>query len=95
MTKLEKPIHRVTDKVMSHRNVVLTVAPGSESREVLIGVRLLGTRTQYVTTLSDVFRMAALNYATKISAAKRAARKEGVPWRIAKKAFQRNNTIPT
>ncbi len=95
MTELTKPIHRLTNKYIGSRRIVLTVAPGSETRETLIGTRLLGTRTQYVITLSDVHRSAALIYANKEKAARKQARKDGIPWKTARLAFRRNNTIPT
>jgi len=38
--------------------------------------------------------MLALWHGNKLSAAKRAARKAGIPWRQARRDFQRSNTIP-
>lgn len=94
MTLLTKAVHRVTNKVVGKRPVVLTIAPGSSKREDLIGLRLKGQRTQYLVTLSDVYRLAALWHGQKEQAARRAARKAGVPWRKAKKQFLRDNSIP-
>lgn len=62
--------------------------------EALIGLRLKGTRKQLVVQLSDVYRVAALWYGQKEAAAKREARKNGVSWRTARKAFIAKNSIP-
>lgn len=87
-TQLTKPVSRLTAKQISGRHVIITLAPaGGSQTEVLIGLRLKGKRTQYVCALSDVYRMAALWHGQKESAAKKAARKSGVPWRTAKKEF--------
>lgn len=93
MTKLTKPVERETSKTYNSRNVVVTIAPAGSQNEALIGLRLKGKRTQYVCALSDVFRMAALWHGQKESAAKKAARKNGVPWKLAKKQFTAANSI--
>jgi hypothetical protein len=87
MTKLTKPVTRETGKTYGSRHVVITIAPTRDQGEALIGLRLKGRRVQYVCTLSDIYRMAALWHGQKESAAKRAARKAGVPWKRAKKQF--------
>ncbi len=93
-TRLTKPVSRETDKAVQGRNIILTMAPaGGSQTEVLIGVRLKGRRTGYITTLSDVFRRAALDYGLKEKRAKAEARKFGVPWKRAKKEFIRQNSI--
>ena len=93
MTKLTKPVSRETSKTYQGREVIVTIAPAGAQSEALIGLRLKGKRTQYVCALSDVYRDAALRYGQKQAAAKRQARREGTPWRIAKKAFDRANSI--
>ena len=94
MTPLTKPVERVTNKTYNNRPVVLTIAPaGGKQTEALIGLRLLGKRTQYVVALSDLYRMAALWHGQKEAAARRAARKNGIPWQRAKVAFARANSI--
>lgn len=85
MTKLTKPVARETNKCYGSRPVIVTLAPAGNENEALIGLRLKGKRTQYVCALSDVYRMAALWHGQKEAAAKRAARKNGISWRTAKK----------
>lgn len=92
-TTLTKPVTRETSKTVSGRNVIVTLAPCGAQSEARIGLRLKGKRTQYVCALSDVYRMAALWHGQKEQAAKRAARKNGVSWRVAKKKFLADNTI--
>ena len=94
-TKLTKPISRESVREFAHyqRTIIVTLAPGTDSRDDLIGLRLKGTRRQLVARLADVYRLAALWHAGKEQAAKRAARASGVPWRTAKKQFERGNRI--
>ena len=92
-TKLNKPVTRETAKTVSGREVILTIAPCGAQPEARIGLRLKGRRTQYVCALSDIYRMAALWHGQKEAAAKRAARKNGVSWKSAKKQFVSANTI--
>lgn len=92
-TRLTKPVHRVTNKRIRKKPVVITLGPGTDSRDDLIGLRLLGERTQYVVTVSDLYRVAAMWHGQKEAIAKRAARKSGIPWSRAKKDFIKNNTI--
>lgn len=92
-TKLLKPVQRETAKTYLSRPVIITLAPAGSQNEALIGLRLKGKRTQYVAALSDVYRMAALWHGQKEAAARRAARKNGVSWRVAKKQFTAANSI--
>lgn len=94
MTKLNTPVHRETAKHYGERAVIVTLAPAGSQEEALIGLRLKGRRTQYVLTVSDVYRVAALWHGQKEAAAKRKARQTGVPWRTARAAFIQANTIP-
>lgn len=89
MTTLTKPVSRETAKKVGARPVIITIAPAGSQSEALIGLRLKGTRTQYVVALSDVYRMAALWHGQKEAKARREARKNGISWRIAKKEFTR------
>ena len=93
MTKLTKKISRETNKHVGKRTVIVTLAPAGSQNEALIGLRLKGKRTMYVIALSDVYRYAALQYGYKESVARRKARKNGVPWKQAKKDFIRENSI--
>lgn len=93
MTKLTKPVSRVTNKRISGRDVIVTLAPAGAQNEALIGLRLKGKRTQYVVALSDIYRMAALWYGQKEAKAKREARKNGIPWKRAKLEFTKANSI--
>jgi len=92
-TKLTKPVTRETLKEYNRRAVIVTLAPAGSQAEALIGLRLKGKRTQYVCALSDVYRMAALWHGQKEAAARRAARKNGVPWKTAKRQFLAANSI--
>jgi hypothetical protein len=93
MTKLLTPVTRETAKSIGSRPIILTIAPAGSQSEALIGLRLKGKRTQYVCALSDVYRMAALWHGQKESAARKAARRSGTPWKIAKRDFVANNSI--
>lgn len=94
MTKLTKPVARETNKTYNSRAVIVTLAPAGSQAEALIGLRLKGTRTQFICAVSDIYRTAAMWHGQKLTAAKREARKNGIPWRIAKKEFVRKNSIP-
>jgi hypothetical protein len=87
--KLTKPISRETNRRYHNRPVILTIAPAGSQEEALIGMRLKGTRARYVMALSDLFRIAALWHGQRLNAAKRAARKAGIPWRRARRDFER------
>lgn len=93
MTSLNKPVSRQTAKVISRRFVIVTLSPCGAQAEALIGFRLKGRRIQYVAAVSDLYRMAALWHGQKEKAARSQARKQGVPWRQARKAFIRANSI--
>ncbi len=93
MTKLTSPVTRETAKHIGSRPVILTIAPCGSQSEARIGLRLKGKRTQYVCALSDVYRMAALWHGQKEAKARRDARKNGVPWKTAKKVFVESNSI--
>ncbi len=94
MTPLTKPVTRLTAKCYNNRPVVFTIAPAGSQSEALISLRLLGKRTNYLIALSDVYRQAALVHGQKEAAARKAARKNGVPWKRAKKEFFKANQIP-
>lgn len=93
MTTLSKPVSRVTAKKYRNREVIVTLAPCGSQSEARIGFRLKGERTQYVCQLSSVYMMAALWHGNKEKAAKKAARKNGISWRVAKKRFIAENSI--
>jgi hypothetical protein len=93
MTTLDKPVTRKTAKYIGKRAILLTIAPAGSQPEALIGVRLQGTRTQYVVALSDIYRIAAMWHGQKEAKAKKEARKMGIPWKQAKKQFDRQNRI--
>jgi hypothetical protein len=93
MVRLSKPVSRITAKKVGSREVIVTLAPAGSQSEALVGLRLKGKRTQYVCALSDVYRMAALWHGQKEAAAKRSARKHGIPWKQARKQFIRENSI--
>lgn len=93
MTQLTKPVRRLTAKRVGKRQVIITIAPAGSQAEALIGLRLKGQRTQYVVALSSLYQIAALWHGNKESAARRAARKAGVPWRIARKQFIAQNSL--
>ncbi len=93
-TRLTKAVIRETDKAIQGRNIMVTIAPaGGSQTEVLIGLRLKGRRGQYVATLSDIYRRAALDYGLKEKRAKAEARKMQIPWKRAKKEFVKQNSI--
>lgn len=75
------------------RPIIVSIGPCGSQDEALIGLRRKGERTQYVVTVSDVYRWAALAHGNKERIAKAKARKEGVPWKRAKKIFNKANKI--
>lgn len=93
-TKLTKPVSRETNRTFQKRPVIITIAPLGKQDEVLIGLRLKGTRVQYTISLSEVYCMAAMRYANRELAAKKAARKAGVPWHVARRQFIKENVLP-
>lgn len=95
MTPLSKPVHRLTRKLDRNKPIIVTLAPCGSQDEALIGLRRKGERTQYVVTVSDVYRWAALAHGNKERIARVKARKEGTPWKIAKKQFNKANSLPS
>ena len=95
MTKLLKPVRRVTIKDFRHyrKPLVVSLIPGTDTRDELIGFRLLGTRKQINARVSDLYTMAALWHGQQEAKAKKQARAEGIRWSRAKKQFNRNNLI--
>jgi len=93
MTPLLKSIHRLSNKRIQGKPIVITLAPTGSGD--MIALRRLRERTQYIISLQEVYQMAALRYANKESAAKKQARKDGIPWKRAKASFVRANTIKT
>jgi hypothetical protein len=93
MTPLTKPVSRITSKVIRNRAVIVTVAPCGSQSEARVGFRLAGERTQYVALVSDLYREVARWHGQREAAAKRQARRDGIPWRVARKAFLRSNSI--
>ncbi len=92
-TKLNSAVERETAKTISNRAVIITIAPCGAQSEARVGLRLKGKRTQYTATVSDLYRVLALWHGQREVAAKRDARKNGVPWKRAKKVFLQNNSI--
>jgi hypothetical protein len=93
MTKLTKPVSRQTAKSVRGRAVIVTVAPCGSQSEARVGFRLAGERLQYVALVSDLYRVAAMWHGQKEALARRVARRDGVPWRVAKRAFVAANSI--
>lgn len=87
MTPLTKPVSRITANRYAGRPIVVTLGPCGGQSESLIELRLLGRRTAYILKLSDCFRLAALWHGQAEAKAKRDARRMGIPWRKAKRAF--------
>jgi hypothetical protein len=94
-TKLTKPVTRETTRKVGRLPIILTIAPNGSQNEALLGLRLKGRRTQYVVALSSVYQMAALWHGQKEARARREARRNGIPWRTARRQFQRDNSIQT
>lgn len=92
-TKLTKTVSRETNKTVSGKNVIILVAPLGAQDDARIGMRLKGQRTQYTGLVSDIYRVLALWHGQKLAAAKKQARRDGVPWRKAKKLFEQANRI--
>lgn len=93
MTKLTSPVSRETKRKFSQRNVIVTIAPCGNQDEALIGMRLKGTRTQYVAAVSSLYQVMALWHGNKEKNARREARKHGIPWKTALKTFNRENLL--
>lgn len=97
MTPLSKAIHRVTLQPFMHyrQQIVITLIPGHGVRDDMIAMRLKGTRCPMLARVADVYRVIALWHGNKERIAKAKARKEGIPWRKAKRDFIKSNSIPT
>ena len=93
MTRLEKPVTRQTAKVYQNRALIVTLAPCGSQSEARVSFRLKGKRVQYVCAVSSLYMMAALWHGQKEARAKREARKQGIPWKRAKKQFVAENSI--
>lgn len=93
MTTLKTKVVRQTNKVIGRRNVIITIAPGTSTREDMIGLRLKGTREIYTACLSDLYRTLAFWHGNKLRIAKSKARKDGVKWKYAKRQFDNLNRL--
>lgn len=97
MTILLKPVHRATSRPIRdgiyNRPVVITLAPGTSSRDDMIAMRLLGTRQQMSARVIDIYNHLALMHAEKVKKAKKEARKNGIPWAKAKKQFNASTRL--
>lgn len=94
MTKLITPVSRETKKQYQGRPVIVTLAPAGSNPEALVALRLKGQRTQYVLTVSDLYRLGALWHGQREAAARKRARRDGIPWREAKRQFDQANRLP-
>lgn len=92
-TELTKPVSRVTRKIVSRRPVIVTIAPCGAQDEARVGFRLKGRQAQYVALVSDLYRVAALWHGQREALARREARRNGIPWRQARRAFVAANRI--
>lgn len=88
MTPLTYVVERVTPGDFASHRAPLAVAlvPRPDNNPLLV-MRLKGRRTGLVVTLADVYRVAALWHGQKEKRARCEARKNGVPWRRARKQF--------
>jgi hypothetical protein len=91
MTKLNKPLARSTATEYQRRAIIISIAPCGASGETLVSLRLKGARTHYKVALSRLYVEMAIWHADKERAAKKQARKLGIPWKQAKKQFNRDN----
>lgn len=94
MTRLTKPVSRVTAKQSKGRPIVVTIAPLQDQSDALIGLRMLGTRSEYVIPVSAVWVYAAMRHGQRETAARKTARKNQIPWRKARLQFIKENSIP-
>lgn len=93
MTKLLKPISRESAKLVGRLPVIVTIAPCGGQAEARIGLRLKSRRTSYTATVSDLYRVLAMWHGQKEAQAKREARRNGIPWKRAKKQFEQLNRL--
>lgn len=91
-TKLTKPVQRETSNTYRGRPIILTIAPGPTG-ETILGMRRKGERTEYLMLLSDAYRISAMRHGTAEKAAKKSARRAGIPWKQAKREFLRGRRI--
>jgi hypothetical protein len=94
LTLLSTTLARLTPIEGIRKPVVVTLHPCGGNRDALLSFRPARSRVRYVLRLADCYRLAALWHGNKERAAKSAARKEGVPWRTARKAFLRSLVPP-
>ena len=87
MTTLHKPVTRVANRPLHGRRIVCTLHPGTTKRSDMLLLRPIGARVPYVVALETVYQIAAAAHAQAEQAAKRKARKDGIPWRIARRQF--------
>jgi len=83
MTRLTTTLFRVVK--ISGKSYVLGIHPTEP--DTLLSIRPLGRRVPYVVPASTVRVYAALAYGRSENAAKRDARKHGVPWKRARGKF--------
>jgi hypothetical protein len=93
MTQLTKKVSRLSNHRVQGRRIAVTLVPGTEKRHDLVALRQHGRQTQYLVPVADIYRWGALIYANKVKAAKAEARRNGIPWRQAKKQFARDNNV--
>lgn len=90
MTSLDYTVFRVGN--IGGKRYVIGLHPNL--KETLVSIRQLGRRTPYVVTLSRVRVEAALAFGRAELAAKREARKNGIPWQKARRIFFANLLPP-
>jgi hypothetical protein len=93
MTRLQKTVWRETAATYQGREVQIGLAPLGSQPDGMLALKLKGRRTQFLLRVSDVFRMGALWHGNKERQAKAAARKAGIPWKRAKRDFDKENKI--
>jgi hypothetical protein len=93
ITKLTKPVSRITAYRVTGNPVVMMMAPLGSQADARLGLRLLGKRTQYVARVSDLYRILAAWHGNKERSAKRDARRMGISWQTARKKFLADNSI--
>lgn len=87
MTALTYAVSRLALVRGVREPVVITLIPCHGDGDTLIALRLARRRVSYVMPAADAYRLAAEWHGNKERAAKRAARKHGIPWRQARKKF--------
>jgi hypothetical protein len=83
VTALASTVFRVV--AIGRKRYALGLHPRMD--ETLISIREVGRRVGYVLPVSALRIHAALAFGRAELAAKRAARKNGVPWRVARRVF--------